>query len=288
MPRNKKPELRFPLKLTLAQQNAIAEFAPAFKGRLKLDEPDQRIATFTIAELTKIKQKAEAAIQIASGYERRPLKHILKSTSQALDQSQRIPPSEQVYQFKITLLESQPPIWRRIQVKDCTLDKLHELIQTAMGWTNSHLHRFTIGDQRYADPMLMEEDFEEFGCKDSTRTKISEILPKTGEQFSFLYEYDFGDSWEHGILFEGIVLAEPKKKYPLCLEGARACPPEDCGGVWGYADLVEAIQNEDHEQHEQMLEWVGSRFDPEAFNPAKATKAMRKGIFDWRSERWVW
>ena len=111
--------------------------------------------------------------------------------------------SKALYQFKITLKDSKPPIWRRIQVADCTLDKLHEHIQTAMGWTNSHLHKFEIGEKRYADPVLMEEDMEEFGCLDSTRTKISKILPKTGKRFSFSYEYDFGDGWEHEILFEG-------------------------------------------------------------------------------------
>ncbi len=191
--------------------------------------------------------------------------------------------SDTVYQFKITLLESRPPIWRRIQVKDCTLDKLHEHIQTAMGWTNSHLHQFKVGDQLYGDPMLMEENMEEMGYKDSTTTKISDLLPKTNKRFRFQYEYDFGDSWEHEVLFEGIVRAESKVKYPRCLEGARACPLEDCGGVWGYGDFVEAIQNPDNEQHEEMLEWVGGRFDPEKFDPGKATKAMRNGLPDWRS-----
>src|SRR5271165_1785635 len=96
-----------------------------------------------------------------------------------------------LYQFKITLKESKPPIWRRIQVKECTLDKLHEYIQTAMGWTNSHLHRFEINGKPYGDPALMEEDFEEFGYLDSTRTKISKIVPEDGKPFKFLYEYDF-------------------------------------------------------------------------------------------------
>src|SRR5205085_1614856 len=94
--------------------------------------------------------------------------------------------------------------------------------------------------------------------------KISDILPKAGKRFRFQYEYDFGDSWDHEVLFEGTVPAEPRVKYPRCLEGERACPPEDCGGVWGYADFVQAIQNPDHEQHEELLEWVGGRFDPEA------------------------
>jgi Plasmid pRiA4b ORF-3-like protein len=201
--------------------------------------------------------------------------------------AKQISPSDTVYQFKITLLGSQPLIWRRIQVKDCTLDKLHEHIQTAMGWTNSHLNQFKVGEQRYADPMLMEEDFEEFGYQDSTTTKVSKILPKTGKRFEFQYEYDFGDSWHHEVLFEGVVEADSKVKYPLCLEGARACPPEDCGGVGGYADFLEAIQNPDHERHDELLEWVGGRFDPEAFDPAAATKAMKKGLPDWRKEEWI-
>jgi hypothetical protein len=187
------------------------------------------------------------------------------------------------YQFKITLLKSSPPIWRQIQVRDCTLDKLHEHIQTAMGWTNSHLHHFRIGEQLFGDPDLMQENFEEMEYRDSTTTRISDILPKTGKGFHFQYEYDFGDSWYHEVLFEGVVRANPKVKYPLCLEGERACPPEDCGGIWGYANFLEAIQNPDHEQHEELLDWVGGSFDPEEFDPAKATKAMKKGLPDWRS-----
>jgi hypothetical protein len=104
-----------------------------------------------------------------------------------------------------------------------------------------------------------------------------------GITFRFQYEYDFGDSWYHEVLFEGVVRPDPKAKYPLCLEGERACPPEDCGGVWGYPDFVEAIRNPDDERHEELLEWIGGRFDPEAFDPVKATKAMRKGLPDWRS-----
>lgn len=120
-----------------------------------------------------------------------------------------------VYQFKITLLESRPLIWRRIQVKDCLLDKLHEHIQTAMGWTNSHLHHFRIGEQLYGDPGLIQENFEDMEYMDSTTTKISDILPRTGRQFRFLYEYDFGDSWYHEVLFEGVVQTIPKAMYPF-------------------------------------------------------------------------
>lgn len=189
-----------------------------------------------------------------------------------------------LFQFKITLIGSKPPIWRRIQVQDCTLDKLHEYIQTAMGWTNSHLHHFRVGKQLYGDPMLIGENMGEMNYKDSTRTKISKILPNGKQQFSFIYEYDFGDCWEHEVLFEGSPKAEPGKKYPLCLDGERACPPDDCGGVWGYGDFLKAIGDKNHEEHQEMLEWIGGRFDPEEFDPAVATKSMKKGLPNWRND----
>ena len=126
-----------------------------------------------------------------------------------------------LYQFKISLDGLEPPIWRRIQVQDCTLDKLHEHIQTAMGWTNSHLHRFWIAGLRYADPMLMEEDFEILSDGDSTTTKISEVLPPSGKRFRLEYEYDFGDSWWHDVVLERYLQAEPGCRYPLCLARPR-------------------------------------------------------------------
>lgn len=187
-----------------------------------------------------------------------------------------------LYQFKITLMGIHPPIWRRIQIKDCTLDKLHEHIQTAMGWTNSHLHQFEIAGKRYGDPDLLEEDLGDLDFFDSTATNVSQILPASGKSFRFKYEYDFGDSWEHEILFEGCPAVDRKAKYPLCVEGKRACPPEDCGGPWGYADLLEALRDQRHEQHAEMVEWIGEDFDPESFEPAAATKCMRKGLPDWR------
>lgn len=190
-----------------------------------------------------------------------------------------------VYQFKITLLGIRPPIWRSIQVNDCTLDKLNEYIQTAMGWTNSHLHHFKIGDQLYGDPMLMEENMEEMNYQDSTTTMLSDIIPASGKRFRFVYEYDFGDSWEHETLFEGGPPAQPDRKYPVCLEGQRACPPEDVGGCGGYEEFLKAIADSDHEEHDEMVRWIGGAFDPEEFDRMAATKAMRKGLPDWRNEK---
>lgn len=281
----------FPVRLTQAQRKVVAEIVPELADRLKLHERNQRTIQFTLAELKAIKAKAGKAIRQAStGMVRNSLRHVTDLTGQALDRSRghgAIPAAERVYQFRITLLDTRPPIWRRIQVKDCTLDKLHEHIQTATGWTNSHLHHFRIGEQLYGDPLLMQENFEEMEYEDSTTTKLSDILPRSGRRFRFEYEYDFGDGWRHEVVFEGCVRAERGKRYPVCIEGARACPPEDVGGVWGYQAFVEAMADPGHERHEEFREWIGGRFDPEAFDPVKATKRMWRGLPDWRSERWV-
>jgi hypothetical protein len=151
-----------------------------------------------------------------------------------------------------------------------------------MGWTNSHLHQFEIFERRYGDPELLDDGFDDFECIDSTKTKLSHITPNAGKRFRFTYEYDFGDGWEHDVLFEGSPQKEPGKKYPLCLEGNRACPPEDVGGIGGFYEFLEAIGNKKHEDQAAMLEWIGGRFDPETFSPAEATKAMKRGLPDWR------
>ena len=188
-----------------------------------------------------------------------------------------------VFQFKITLLETKPPVWRRIQVEDCTLDKLHEHIQTAMGWTNSHLHRFVINGIIHGDPELLYDGWvDEERPINSRRLKIGKIVPKSGQRLKFKYEYDFGDGWQHEILFEGRPTKAAGTRYPLCLEGERACPPEDVGGVWGYEEFLAALANRKHPEHKRLLKWIGGKFDPEAFSADEATWAMREGLPDWR------
>lgn len=193
-----------------------------------------------------------------------------------------IPARERIYQFKITLKDIKPTIWRRIHVRDGTLDKFHERIQTAMGWTNSHLHQFTINGRLYGDPWLLDDIFLEMNYKDSRETTLSEILPRSGQRFQFEYEYDFGDCWTHEVLFEGCLRVEPGQRYPLCLEGEQACPPEDVGGYSGYEEFLEVLADPDDEQQEQFVGWIGGRFDPESFDPEKATKRIRRGLPDWR------
>ena len=213
-------------RFTHAQRKVIAELMPTLDARLRLDTSNQRTLSFTLAELKSIQQKAVAARSNAeNGMKRNSLRHIIETTTRAIEDSHgigSIPESERLYQFKITLNDSKPVIWRRIQVKNGTLDKLHERIQTAMGWTNSHLHQFEIEGERYGDPKLLDDGFEDFHYVDSTITKISEIVPKDGKPFQFEYEYDFGDGWSHEVLFEGCLRAEKGWRYPVCIEGERA------------------------------------------------------------------
>jgi DNA invertase Pin-like site-specific DNA recombinase len=170
--------------------------------------------------------------------------------------------TQTVYQLKITLRDIRPPIWRRVQVRgDATLGHLHWVIQFAMGWTNSHLHSFSIQGVEYS--MLMPDlGLDDLDMLDEQPVKLSKVI--TGEKFKFFYTYDFGDSWEHEVLVEKVLTAKADTDYPTCLKAKRACPPEDCGGSWGYQEFLEAIKDTDHPEHESMLEWVGGSFDPEA------------------------
>ena len=180
-----------------------------------------------------------------------------------------------MFQFKITLEHIKPAIWRRIQVPDCTLVAFHECIQAAFGWENCHLHQFDIDGVRYSQPSPDGDDFD-LDFEDETDMLLSMLLPQSAKRKRWTYEYDFGDGWRHAILFEKLPTRDPKAKYPLCLEGERACPPEDCGGPYGYEDFLTAIADPQDERHEEMLEWCGP-FDPEAFDAKEATTAMRMG-----------
>jgi hypothetical protein len=185
-----------------------------------------------------------------------------------------------VYRFKITLKDSDPAIWRRIETTDVTLEKLHALIQTAMGWTNSHLHQFEIAGSRYTDLRFMRNDLDDFGAIDYSGLRVSDLVAKHGAKLRMGYEYDFGDGWQHEVVLEEVTESEPGIRYPRCIEGARACPPEDVGGVYGFADYVEAITNPSHSEHDDYLEWNGP-FDPAEFDAAKATQRMTKGLPTW-------
>lgn len=185
-----------------------------------------------------------------------------------------------VYRFKIILQDTDPVIWRRIETEDVTLQKLHELIQTAMGWTDSHLHQFEIADVRYTDRRFMMDDFDDFDAIDYSGIRIVDLVARHGSKLRMGYEYDFGDGWQHMVVLEKVTESEPGAKYPRCIDGERACPPEDVGGVHGFADYVAAITNPNHREHRDLLKWNGP-FDPAQFDVAKATRRMKKGLPTW-------
>jgi hypothetical protein len=181
--------------------------------------------------------------------------------------------SQSIYQLKVTLNDSKPPIWRRVLVpENITLYELHEIIQTVMGWGNYHLHMFTIAGQIYGDPE--DDEFGDLGTKNEKRYRLSQFVSREG--FKFRYEYDFGDSWLHDLIVEKILPVEKEMRYPVCIKGKRACPPEDVGGVWGYDDFLEAIADPEHEEHDEYMEWIGGDFDPEAFDLDEVNQLLQK------------
>jgi hypothetical protein len=178
-----------------------------------------------------------------------------------------------IYQIKVTLTGSKPPIWRRIQVRsDITLAKLHDIIQAVMGWDDYHLHQFIVGGLYFGVP---DPDYGDWvDMRDEQKMRLNQIT--TSQGFKFAYEYDFGDSWEHTLLVEKILPPEEGVQYPVCVKGRRACPPEDVGGIWGYDGFLEAIQDPNHPEHDMYLEWIGGEFDPEAFDLDEANAALRR------------
>ena len=174
---------------------------------------------------------------------------------------------ERAVQLKISIKNSTPPIWRRVLVKSSiSFYELHYTIQIAMGWGIFHLYEFKIGNYRIG---IINDDFDELeyvnsSVIDAQEITLEEVLSK-GEVKSFTYEYDFGDGWIHSIVVEKTMPLEPDTYYPVCIKGKLACPPEDCGGLYGYYNLLEIISNKKHPEHMEMLEWLGGRFDPNEF-----------------------
>ena len=176
-----------------------------------------------------------------------------------------------IYRIKITLTHIRPPVWRRIQVPaDTKLGKLHRILQEAMGWYDTHLHAFHVGHETYGIPDGEFVDDETINERNVPLDKIAV------EGDKLIYEYDFGDGWEHELLVEQVLPAEKGKRYPLCLAGQRACPPEDCGGPWGYEHLLEVLSDPKHEDHEEIREWLGGPFDPEAFDLDEVNRMLRR------------
>lgn len=169
----------------------------------------------------------------------------------------------QVYQFKVTLRGIRPPIWRRFQVTDdLTFYQFHHILLDVMGWGGGHLHLFDLDGWQITDAETLAGGWSD--GEDEEKAQLKKYIYREGQKFR--YVYDFGDDWEHDVLLEKILPVEAGIRYPRCLKGKRACPPEDCGGAWGYADLLRSMADETHPERETYLEWLGGEFDPEEFD----------------------
>lgn len=192
----------------------------------------------------------------------------------------RSPGSVPVYQIKVTLKHTHPPIWRRILLSaDTSLARLHHILQVAMGWEEAHLHEFIVGGEEYG-PTELGEDLD---VLDERRLQLAQALRAPKDKL--LYVYDMGDNWEHEVLLEKVLSpADAEGPLPRVITGKRAGPPEDVGGVWGYADFLEAIADPENPEHDEYLEWVGEEFDPEAFDLQAANRelqGLRVGAGGW-------
>ncbi|MFY1633056.1 plasmid pRiA4b ORF-3 family protein [Solwaraspora sp. WMMB335] len=176
----------------------------------------------------------------------------------------------QIFHLLVTLSDVAPLVWRRVQVPGgYTLDRVHRVIQHAMGWMDCHLHSFEINGVQYGEP----DPDGELSLRDELDVRLDAVAVKGAR---FRYTYDFGDWWEHEVLVEDVSLPEPDVRYPLCAAGASACPPEDVGGAFGYAEFRAATADPEHPRHAEMAAWIGPRFDPDVFDPVRATTLLRR------------
>ena len=178
-------------------------------------------------------------------------------------------PPRVTHQLEIVLRGTKPPIWRRVLVSpSMTLDILHRVLQAVMGWEDCHLHMFVQGRKRFSVPSPWGDDFRMPGTPrdlDEREYRLGQL--PTREKDWITYHYDFGDSWEHRVTLRKILPHDPAVRLPACIGGKRRCPPEDCGGVWGYYENLEIMQNPEHPEYEHISEWMGENFDPDVFSP---------------------
>ncbi|WP_224386178.1 plasmid pRiA4b ORF-3 family protein [Pseudonocardia sp. ICBG1293] len=181
----------------------------------------------------------------------------------------RVSEKTKIFELEIVLTEVVPAVRRRVQVPgEVDLAVLHEVVQSVMGWTNSHLHEFEIVGRRYGIP---DPDWPGQDVADETKEKLFRLV-KAGDRFG--YVYDFGDNWAHEITVEAVAAVEPGVCYPRCVAGQGACPPEDVGGIGGYEDFQAVLADPDHPDRAERLEWAGGPFDPHRFDPDEADRAL--------------
>jgi hypothetical protein len=268
--------------LTDAQRQAAAELMPRLLDVFKPQTKGKKRIQLPADDWEDLSDLASARLTLESGRGLTRLRNLYSAIDSALstaDTSQQPAAgtvTETIYRMRVDLCHTDPPIWRRIEVPDCSLAELHGVIQAAMGWTDSHLHEFTINKETYSIPNPYGDD-DAVGSIDSTEVWLSDVI--RGKGASFKYMYDFGDSWDHSIKVEAVKQADPQVVYPYCVKGEMNCPPEDCGGVWGYEQLVEVLSDPEDPEYEERIEWCGE-FDPEAFDTVSCTRDMQSWFSD--------
>ena len=181
-------------------------------------------------------------------------------------------PLAKVHCLKVVLQGTDPPVWRRVLVRsNTTLADLHDILQRVMGWQDCHLHQFRVGNATYGPSRLADLTPRP---EDEARARLATVAA-IGSRL--VYDYDFGDGWEHIIDVENMVAADDGEVYPRCLAGERACPPEDCGGVWGYAEMLDTLDSGASHEREELLEWLGDDFDPDHFDPDAVNATLSPG-----------
>jgi len=225
-----------------------------------------------------------------------PKKQVRRTEKRILRRPRSAKPAD-IYELKITLRGSKPPIWRSVAVPSyIRLSDLHKVIQTGFGWDNYHLHQFIVPNVRtkptreklvslewrgryerlamHRDRCVSDPRFELEDIEDERKVRLCELAPAVTSKF--IYEYDFGDGWEHEIKVVKIGLPVEGIKYPVCLSGELACPPEDCGGIWGYYEKLEILKNPKQRDYKDILEWMPRGFSPEYFDIGKVNAELAK------------
>lgn len=266
--------------LTSAQRIAASELMPQYSGQFQPEVKGKKRVWLDCEQWNRLRNLVGAELSREHGRRRTRLRNLRDAIVAVLDAEQSLPPSKsnknttqsKIYRLRIEMTASDPLIWREIEVPDCSFAELHFAVQAAMGWDNSHLHEFIIGRDRYSIP----HPFADFGeaAIDSTSVRLSDVIRRKGKKFR--YAYDFGDDWQHAIQVQSIGKADPLVSYPRCLAGERNCPPEDCGGIWGYHELIEVLADPKHADYEERIEWCGA-YNPEEFDLVRATEWMQAG-----------
>lgn len=264
--------------LSKAQRRTIVELdvSDEIKELLTTDATGPRTFDFTAEELASICHALADPLQEAQGKYRNQLLKAAEKVAQGLTEGltnkkrrrRKSSKPKTAFQIKITLKEIRPVVWRRLQLLDCVLPDLHEVIQLVMGWQNCHLYSFKAGDDTYCDLSLCE-DLE---YADGRRIKLSHLVKQGFEHLE--YVYDFGDHWQHLIEIESAFQPEVGVTFPVCLKGEGISPPEDVGGSIGYEEFLRVINDPEDKEHQQYLDWCGGWFDPEAFDLESVNRVL--------------